>query len=198
MPSQAPPDALVLNNRHTDEVLTMRRIVIDGRPSLSLSGTIPGHRQGPPLHIHHQEHEAGTVRAGTLSAIVEGQRMQARAGESGSFPAGAAHRWWNDGDEMLVFEGTVSPLVDFDRYLQATFEVINSGPVDRPPLFYIAHVLWRHRHTQTALLIPRALQSVMLPLIVAIGTLLGRYRGTDWPGAPSRCSGAPNVEAQDA
>jgi quercetin dioxygenase-like cupin family protein len=196
MPTMSPhptPDALVLTNRHTGEVLTIRRIVIDGRTSLFLSGTLPAHSQGPPLHIHHQEHEGGIVRAGTLSAILEGQRLQARAGESVSLPAGAAHRWWNDGDETLVFEGTVSPVVDLDRYLQAMFDVLNSGTADRPPLFYIAMVSWRHRHTQTVLLMPRALQSVMLPLIVAIGTLLGRYRGDDWPGSPSRCTGAPMV-----
>jgi hypothetical protein len=115
------------------------------------------------------------------------------AGGSAAFPIGSVHRWWNDADDTLVFSGIVTPAVDLDRYLQAVFEVLNSGPVDRPPLFYMAHVSWRHRHTQTVLFMPRPLQTVMLPLIVAIGTLVGRYRGTSWPGSPSRCTGAPTV-----
>lgn len=63
----------------------------------------------------------------------------------------------------------------------------------RPPQFYIAHVAWRHRCTQRVLFMPRVLQMFVLPLIVLVGTLLGRYRGTDWPGSPSRCRPAPLV-----
>jgi mannose-6-phosphate isomerase-like protein (cupin superfamily) len=190
---EPPADALVLSNRHTGEMLALRRFVREGRLSLVLWGRLPPHSQGPPLHIHHQEKESGAVVAGTLSAIVDGRRVQLEAGQSASFPIGAVHRWWNDADDVLIFEGEVSPVVDLDRYLQAVFEVMNSGPADRPPLFYIAHVVWRHRHTQSVLFMPRPLQKVMLPIIVAVGTLLGRYRGNNWPGATARCSDAPMV-----
>jgi mannose-6-phosphate isomerase-like protein (cupin superfamily) len=198
LPLDPPADALVLENRHTGEILAIRRVMRNGRPVLTLWGKLPPHRKGPPLHIHHQELEAGRVLAGTLSAVVDGRPITLATGESGSFPIGAAHRWWNDGDDWLVLEGETTPAVDLDRYLQAVFEVLNSGPEDRPPLFYMAHAVWRHRQTQTVLFMPRALQMVLLPLIVSIGTLLGRYRGTDWPGCPSRCKGAPTVSEQVA
>lgn len=193
LPIQPPANSLVLTNRHTGEVLALRRFMRDGRPSLALWGTLPARSQGPPLHIHHRELESGTIVAGTLSAMVDGRMVQLAAGQSASFPSGVAHRWWNDADDLLVFAGEVSPVIDLDRYLQAVFEVLNSGPADRPPLFYMAHVGWRHRRTQTVLFMPRPLQKLVLPLVVAVGTLLGRYRGTDWPGAPSRCSDAPVV-----
>ena len=92
---------------------------------------------------------------------------------------------------MLTFEGFARPLLDLDRYLQAVFEVVNSGPDGRPPLFYIAHALQRHRATQSALVVPAAVQAILFPLVVGFGTLLGKYRGTDWPGCPARCTGAP-------
>jgi hypothetical protein len=38
---------------------------------------------------------------------------------------------------------------------------------------------------------PRWLQTVLVPAVVLIGTLLGRYRGTSWPGCPDRCADAP-------
>lgn len=193
-----PAGGLVLENRHNGELLIMRRITRNGQPVLSLWGKLPPHRSGPPLHIHHQNLEAGQVLAGTLSAVVDGRSITVATGESASFPIGSVHRWWNDGDEWLVFAGEASPPVDLDRYIQAVFQVLNSGPENRPPLFYMAHVVWRHRDTQTALFMPRPLQKVMLPLIVGIGTLLGRYRGTDWPGCPSRCTGAPTVSEQGA
>jgi mannose-6-phosphate isomerase-like protein (cupin superfamily) len=182
-----PMEGLILENRHTGEHLELRRVVRDGRMWLALRGTLPPHRQGPPLHVHYQEAEEGQVKAGTLSAVVNGRQIQVGAGGTASFPAGSVHRWWNDGEETLVFEGHAGPAVDLDRYLQAVFDVLNSGTSDRPPLFYMAHVVWRHRRTQAVLLMPRPIQAVVLPVIVLIGTILGRYRGTDWPGSPGRC-----------
>lgn len=189
-------DPLTLENRHTGERLELRRTMRGGRPCLMIRGTLPPHRQGPLLHVHHEENEEGRVIAGTLSAVVDGRAIQAGAGSSATFPAGSAHRWWNDGDETLVAEGYVTPLVDLDRYLQAVFDVLNSGPTDRPPLFYMAHVLWRHRRTQGVFLMPPPIQAVVFPLIVLIGTILGRYRGTDWPGSPSRCSDVPLIAGE--
>lgn len=186
-----PPVRLRLENRHTGEVLELLRRRHDGQVVLELRGTLPAHRDGPPLHIHYLEDEVGTVTAGTLSAIVGGRRMDAGPGQSVQLPRGVPHRWWNEGDEPLAFEGQVRPVVDLDRYLQAIFEVANAGPKDRPPLFYMAHVALRHRRTQTALVMPRPLRAVLFRVAYALGTLLGRYRGTEWPGCPARCQGAP-------
>jgi hypothetical protein len=73
------------------------------------------------------------------------------------------------------------------------FEVMNAGSAGRPSLFYLAHLVLRHRRTQAALVMPPAIQTVVFRAVVAIGTLLGRYRGTDWPGCPARCTGAPSL-----
>ena len=89
-------------------------------------------------------------------------------------------------------------MVDLDRYLQAIFEVMNAGPPNRPPLFYLAHASLRHRRTQTVLVMPPAIQAVLFRVAVGLGTLLGRYRGTDWPGCPARCTGAPDPAGREA
>jgi hypothetical protein len=62
----------------------------------------------------------------------------------------------------------------------------------------MAHLAWRHRKTQAVLFAPLWLQAVVVPAIVFVGTLLGRYRGTDWPGCPDRYAAAPLVEAAAA
>jgi quercetin dioxygenase-like cupin family protein len=182
---------LVLENRHTGERLVLTRVKRGDEVWLEVKGALPPHRQGPPLHIHVAEDEEGFVRSGTVSALLNGRRITAGSGERVSFPRGAAHRWWNDGNEPLVMEGYVRPVVDFDRFLQALFEVVNAGPDGRPPLFYTAHALLRHRRTQTTLIMPRPIQAALFRVIVTIGTMFGRYRGEDWPGCPSRCLGAP-------
>ena len=131
--------------------------------------------------------------AGHPAATIGGRTITAGPGESVTLPRGVPHRWWNGGDTQLAFHGTVRPLADLDRYLQAIFEVVNAGPKGRPPVFYMAHLVLRHRRTQSVLLMPAALQAVVFRTAVLIGTLLGRYRGKDWPGCPDRCAGAPTA-----
>ena len=189
---------LRLENRHTGEVLNMWREKHGGETWLQLRGTLPPRRQGPPLHIHHFEDEDGVVTGGTLSAQVDAQQLTFGRGEHVQLPRGIPHRWWNDGTEPLSFDGRVRPVVDLDRYLQAVFEIVNAGPPNRPPLFYLAHAALRHRRTQAILVMPQAVQGIVFGIVVAIGTVLGRYRGTEWPGCPARCTGAPELIAADA
>jgi mannose-6-phosphate isomerase-like protein (cupin superfamily) len=196
--SQKSPTYLRLENRHTGEVLELRRRSQNGQVILELAGTLPAHREGPPLHIHHLEDEEGVVTAGTLSAEIGGQRIDAGPGQAVRLPRGVPHRWWNQGDQPVAFEGRARPVVDLDRYLQAVFEVMNAGARNRPPLFYLAHVAQRHRRTQTALVMPLSLQAILFRTALVLGTLLGRYRGTDWPGCPARCTGAPDVANEGA
>ncbi|MFN8653648.1 MAG: cupin domain-containing protein [Gemmatimonadales bacterium] len=189
------PPALRLVNRHTGEVLELTRHLEAGVPVLRLQGSLPPRQEGPPRHVHHLEDEEGRVTAGVLTAQVGGETLQFTPGESVRLPRGVPHRWWNAGDEPLAFEGWARPVVDLDRYLQGVFEIMNAGPPGRPPLFYLAHLAVRHRRTQTVLLMPGPLQAAFFRVVVFVGTLLGRYRGDGWPGAPDRCPGAAEPAA---
>jgi mannose-6-phosphate isomerase-like protein (cupin superfamily) len=189
---------LRLHNRHTGEVLVMWRRRRDGVPVLMLQGSLPAHREGPPMHVHYVEDEEGRVTAGRLSVDLGGRQLEMGPGEIVRLPKGVPHRWWNQGSEAVEFEGQSHPLADLDRYLQAIFEIMNAGAPNRPPLFYLAHAALRHRRTQGALMMPLWIQSVLFRAIVAVGTILGRYRGTSWPGCPARCPGAPHIESEAA
>src|SRR5689334_2106157 len=102
--------SLRLENRHTGEVLTMRRRCVDGKIVLQLRGSLPPHRDGPPMHVHYLEDEEGRVISGRLSAAVGGRLVHAGAGETVRLPKGVPHRWWNEGDELVEFEGLTRPL----------------------------------------------------------------------------------------
>lgn len=184
----------MLENHHTGERLEVLRVRVDGEECFHLRGTLPPGQEGPPLHVHYREDEEGTVRRGVLSFEVGGSRHDAGPGATARLPRGVPHRWWNEGTEVLEFDGVTRPAVDLDRYLQAVFEVMNAGPPGRPPLVYLAHVARRHRHTQAVLVMPPLIQAVLFRVVVLVGAILGRYRGTDWPGCPARCVGAPVVE----
>ena len=192
-------DFLQLHNRHTGEILRLRRLRdAAGQIVLHIDGSLPPRSNGPPPHVHFHQREQGTVRAGTLGARVGKESIVLKTGENAVFAAGVVHNWWNAGDDLLEFSGDAIPAVDLDRYLQAVFAVVNAGPNGRPSLFYMAHVLWRHRHTQMIAAPPRAVQRIVFPFILFIGRILGKYRGTAWPGAPESCAGAPEVEAGGA
>ena len=61
---------LIIENRHTGERLAMRRVKRGDEVWLELKGSLPPHRQGPPLHIHVAEDEEGVVRSGTLCSMI--------------------------------------------------------------------------------------------------------------------------------
>jgi hypothetical protein len=121
--------------------------------------------------------------------------MVLQPGAETVFPAGAIHCWWNAGDGVLELSGRVVPAVDLDQFLQGLFAVLNASDGGRPSIFYLAHVLWRHRRTQRILRPPFAIQQILFPVVLLLGRILGKYDGTAWPGSPESCTGAPMVEA---
>ena len=185
---------LTLVRQDTGEVLRLRRVRdADGQIILTLDGSLPPKAQGPPPHIHFHQLEEGTVKAGTLGARVGNRTITVPTGGRAVLPAGVVHTWWNAGEDLLEFSGRAVPAGDLDRYLQAIFAVVNAGLPGRPPLFYIAHVLWRHRRNQVLTMPPVFVQRIVFPLVIALGHLLGKYRGDDWPGSPASCHGAPEA-----
>jgi hypothetical protein len=130
-----------------------------------------------------------------LRARIGNQALVVQTGGNAVFPAGVVHSWWNAGETLLEFNGRVVPAVDLDKFLQALFAVLNAGATSRPSIFYLAHVLWRHRRTQAVATPPVAIQRIMFPVVLLIGRALGKYRGQDWPGCPEACPGAPLSEA---
>ena len=186
-------DFLKLENRHTGEILRMRRVRdAEGQTILTIEGSLPPHSSGPPVHVHFHQREEGSVQAGTLGAQVENEKIVVPAGGTAAFPAGVAHAWWNAGEDLLQLNGRAVPAADLDRYLQGLIAVLNAGAPGKPSIFYLAHVLWRHRHTQAVMVPPRAVQKIVFPVVLLVGSILGKYRGDRWPGSPASCTGAPD------
>ena len=172
---------LRLENRHTGEALTLRRVRQGDQVVLEVEGSLPPKTEGPPMHVHLMEREEGEVVSGVVSAIVGGKTIKGAAGEHAVFPAGVPHRWWNAEDQPLRLKGRIIPVIDLDRFLQAFFAVANAGQADHLPLFYAAHVAYRHRRTQRLATVPLAVQRIVFPVVVFVGWLLGKYRGDDCP-----------------
>ena len=185
---------LQLENRHTGEILRLRRVRdAEGQIILTIDGSLPPRASGPPPHVHFLQREEGIVKAGIVGAQIGNKKIVLPAGGTSVFPAGVVHTWWNAGNDLLEFSGRAIPAGDLDRYLQALFAVLNASPPGRPSIFYLAHVLWRHRHTQAVASPPQIVQRIVFPLILLVGRGLGKYRGDNWLGSPASCTGAPEV-----
>ena len=185
---------LTVENRQTGEILRMRRVRgLDGQAVLILEGSLPPGTSGPPLHVHLDSRETILVKSGLLGVRIGREKCDVPPGKTAVVPAGVLHTWWNAGDEPLELSGRTVPASDLDRFIQAMWAVVNASSSGRPPIFYLAHVLWRHRRTQAVALPPKAVQLMVFPLILLLGTVLGKYRGTAWPGSPASCTGAPET-----
>ncbi len=177
----------------------MRRLRdASGQTVLVIEGSLPPGANGPPPHVHFHQREEGAVKTGSLGARVGKEKRVVSTGGTAVFPAGVVHAWWNAGDDELELSGRAIPAGDLDRFLQALLAVLNASPSARPSIFYLAHVLWRHRRTQAVMTPPRAVQRIMFPVVLLVGHMLGKYRGASWPGPPESCTGAPLVEATTA
>ena len=185
-------DFLTLENRHTGEILRMRRERdAEGQVLLALDGSLPPRMDGPPPHVHFRQREEGRVRAGSLGVQVGSEKGVVPAGGTAAFPQGVVHTWWNAGDDPVELSGHAIPAADLDRYLQAVFAVLNASASGRPSLFYMAHIALRHRHTQGFMSAPLANSADRFSLVLLVGYLLGKYRGNSWPGSPNLAPARP-------
>ena len=160
------------------ETLTFVRLTQSptGRPCIEVDGTArPG--AGPPMHVHFlQEESARVVRGRVGYQVLGGPTQFAGPGDSVVWPAGTPHRWWNAGNDEAQMIGWCSPPDNIEFFLGTLFASTKASGRGRPDLFDAAFLLTRYR-TEFALLdMPVVLRRIVIPLVYALGTVLGRYR----------------------
>ena len=131
---------------------------------------------GPPMHVHHRQAEALTVRQGRIGyQRLGGPAEFAGPGETVTFAPGEAHRFWNAGEGELRCTGYIEPADNVEYFLSAVFASQRRSGGARPdPLD--AAFLTRRYQTEFALVgVPAAVRRLVFPVLVAAGTLLGRY-----------------------
>jgi len=160
----------------------LRRVPGDRGDRLEVENVVaPG--AGPPMHVHHHQVEALTVVEGRLGWDRPGEAPRfAGPGETVIFAAGDAHRFWNAGDAPLRCRGYIEPADNVEYFLGEVFASARRRGGRRPDPLDAAFLAHRYRREFTLLEIPAPIRTFILPLQVALGTLLGRYR--KYAGAP--------------
>lgn len=158
---------------------------VEGRNEVS-----PG--AGPPMHVHHLQEESLTVERGTLGFQRQGQDEEiAGPGETVTFAAGDAHRFWNVGVDVLVCTGIVRPPLNIEYFLAEVFASTSRNGGNRPGIFDAAYLSHRYRSEFEILEVPAPVRRLVFPVIVAVGKLLGRHRR--FAGAPEPVSVSPRA-----
>jgi hypothetical protein len=92
------------------------------------------------------------------------------------FKAGEPHKFWNAGGDDLRCTGHIEPADNADYFLTELFASQQRRSGARPDPFEAAFLTRRYRNEFSMLEIPAIVQRIVFPLLVAIGTLLGKYQ----------------------
>ena len=131
---------------------------------------------GAPMHLHHLQEEAMTVLAGKLGLQFAGEQPRyAESGETIILKRGVGHRWWNAGTTALRCTGWATPPNHLEYFFTALFDSMKRSGRKPPGFFDAAFLLTRYRSEIPMLDIPAVVQKVAFPVLLADGTLLGKY-----------------------
>ena len=131
---------------------------------------------GTPMHLHHLQEEGMTVVAGRIGLQFAGEQPRyAGPGETIVLKRGVGHRWWNAGTTELRCTGWATPPNNLEYFLTALFDSVKRSGRKRPGFFDAAFLLTRYRSEIRMLDIPAVVQKVAFPVLLAAGTLLGKY-----------------------
>lgn len=131
---------------------------------------------GPIMHVHYHQEEALTVEQGRIGYQRLGEPARfAGPGETVTFQAGEAHKFWNAGEEDLRGRGYIEPADNIENFLGAIFESQKRSGGSQPNPFDAAFLARRYRSEFGMAEIPAPVQRFVFPVQVAIGRLLGRY-----------------------
>jgi quercetin dioxygenase-like cupin family protein len=132
---------------------------------------------GPPMHIHWLQDESLTVVQGRLGVRIAGQEPTFHGpGESVTFKKGVAHRFWNDGQEVLICKGWVTPANNLVYFLSEIYRSTKANGGHRPSLFDGAYLQTKYQSEFSMLEIPWFVTKVMFPVILLFGKLRGQHR----------------------
>lgn len=166
-----------------EKITFLRTIVKDGVE------TLEGHievqpKAGPPMHTHHKQDESFFIVSGKMAYQVEGEDPKyAWPGETVLIRAGIPHKFWNDGDDLLVCKGYVTPPDNFVYFLSNIYESINANH-GKPGLYDGAFLLTRYRSEFDMNEIPSFVRKIIFPVVLVFGNLLGKnkkFRGAPEP-----------------
>ena len=165
------------------EKLTFVRRVNDGTGEYLEVENVVQPNAGPPMHVHFNQEESITVVKGKIGIQhLGGKEMFFGEGETVTFKAGNAHRFWNAGSEPLIGKGYIRPAHNIEYFLSEIFRSTKENGGHRPGTFDAAWLLSKYRSEFDMYGIPSFVRKVIFPITILLGKLSGKHKKfTDAP-----------------
>lgn len=169
----------------TGEQLTFLGLQVENGVEYMLVENLVAPQAGPPMHVHHKQHEEVTILEGVMGAQILGEEPKYyKAGDTVCFEAGVVHKFWNAGDTMLKGKGRVWPALNFEYFLTEIYRSMKLSGTHRPGLMDSAFLLRRYKSEFDMIDIPPFVKKVIMPIAYQIGKMTGAYKKFD--NAPSQ------------
>lgn len=128
-------------------------------------------------HIHPFAEESFEIRSGTFTFVVEGNERRVGPGDDATVPAGAAHAWWNVGDEEGVAIVGFRPGFKAEEFFESFFGLAQDGKVSPktglPNVLWLASIFRTYRDFGYIAKPPLLVQSAVFTPLAAVAGLLG-------------------------
>ena len=151
------------------------RILSQSAEALEVEGTWGPNGSPPPKHFHPDQDERFEVLEGTLTARVDGEQRELRAGDVLEIPRRAVHQMWNAGDQPARATWITSPAGRTAEWFADIDGLLRSGRVGRNgmpgPVAFGAYLTEYRDVFRLA-----GPQPVLVPLVKLLGAL-GRLKG---------------------
>ena len=142
-------------------------------------------------HVHPHAEESFEIRSGTFTFVVDGEERQVRAGDGATVPAGAAHAWWNSGEEEGVAIVEFRPGWKTEEFFESFFGLAQDRKVNSntglPNLLWLASVFHVYHDFGYIARPPLFVQRAVFVPLGAVARLLGYRLPRPYPYA-SRAS----------
>lgn len=139
-------------------------------------------------HVHPHQTETFEVLSGTLGAKIGRKTIEARAEDVVVIDPRVSHKWWNAGEDELVFRAEVRPALQFEQLIETMFGLAADGKTNRkgmPNPLRLAVIANHHFEDVQLPVVPRWLQKVALAMGAPIGRSLGFQPNHAPAGAPA-------------
>jgi mannose-6-phosphate isomerase-like protein (cupin superfamily) len=127
-------------------------------------------------HVHPKQREIFRVVSGRMGAKLGREKLEAGPGEVLTIEPGVAHKFWNAGDEDLVFVAEVRPSLEWERLIETMYSLAADGKTSKkgmPNPFRLAVIANAHFDVVQLPVIPAWMQKVALAMGAPLGRALG-------------------------
>ena len=143
-------------------------------------------------HVHPAQTETFEVLSGTLGAKIGRTKVEAKAGDVVVVEPRTAHKWWNAGEDELVFRCEVRPALQFEQLIETMFGLAADGKTNKkgmPNPIRLAVIANHHFGDVQLPAVPAWMQKAALALGAPVGRLLG-YQPNHVPAGESAAATA--------